>query len=123
MAMRFAGARLLDERRRRRLAVDQGADEMTDETRVVDGEGTSEKKPARPATLSIRSIVPRSGWSVLAWSLLLLGVCDAVIAAAWFQNSVPERLQGPYKLVFGLNSAMAATWSTRESQRSPTTCP
>lgn len=85
---------------------------MSDVTAEIEGEDEpgTETRPGVPAALSIRSIVPRSGWSVLAWSLLLLGVCDAVIAAAWFQNSVPERLQGPYKLVFGLNSAMAATW-------------
>ncbi len=83
---------------------------MTDETRVVDGEGTSEKKPARPATLSIRSIVPRSGWAVLGWSLLLLAACDAVIAAAWFQQSIPDQLRGPYLRIFGLHSTAAATW-------------
>ena len=112
MATQFVGARWLDERRRRRLAVEGGADEMSDATAEIEGEDESgaETRPIVPAALSIRSIVPRSGWSVLAWSLLLLGVCDAVIAAAWFQQSVPERLQGPYKLVFGLNSAMAATW-------------
>ena len=110
MAMQFAGARWLDERRRRRLAVDQGADEMTDETQAAEAEGASQKKPARPATLSIRSIVPRSGWAVLAWSLLLLGACDAVIAAAWFQQSIPEQFQAPYALIFGLGSATAATW-------------
>jgi len=110
MAMQFAGARWLDERRRRRLAVDQGADEMTDETQAAEADGASNKKPARPATLSIRSIVPRSGWAVLAWSLLLLGACDAVIAAAWFQQSIPEQFQAPYSLIFGLGSATAATW-------------
>ena len=112
MATQFVGARWLDERRRRRLAVEGGADEMSDATAEIEGEDEpgTETRPGVPAALSIRSIVPRSGWSVLAWSLLLLGVCDAVIAAAWFQHSVPERLQGPYKLVFGLNSAMAATW-------------
>jgi len=110
MAMRFVGARLLDERRRRRLAVDQGADEMTDETSVADDEQTSEKQPARPAILSIRSLVPRSGWSVLGWSLLLLAACDVVIAAAWFQPSIPEQIRGPYSLVFGIGSAPAATW-------------
>jgi hypothetical protein len=110
MATQFAGARWLDERRRRRLAVDQGADDMTDETKAAEGDGVSKKKPARPATLSIRSIVPRSGWAVLAWSLLLLGACDAVIAAAWFQQSIPEQFQAPYSMVFGLGSATAATW-------------
>ena len=112
MATQFVGARWLDERRRRRLAVEGGADEMSDATAEIEGEDEpdTETRPGVPAALSIRSIVPRSGWSVLAWSLLLLGVCDTVIAAAWFQHSVPERLQGPYKLVFGLNSAMAATW-------------
>ena len=112
MAMRFAGARVLDERRRRRLAVDQGADEMTDETTAVDGEGAPEKKRARPATLSIRSLVPRSGWVLLAWSLLLLVACDTVIAAAWFQQSIPEPFRGPYTVVFGLDSATAGTWMT-----------
>ncbi len=112
MATQFVGARWLDERRRRRLAVEGGADEMSDATAEIEGEAEpgAETRPGVPAALSIRSIVPRSGWSVLAWSLLLLGVCDAVIAAAWFRHSVPEGLQGPYKLVFGLNSAMAATW-------------
>ena len=83
---------------------------MTDETQAAETEGASKKKPARPATLSIRSIVPRSGWAVLAWSLLLLGACDAVIAAAWFQQSIPEQFQAPYALIFGLGSAAAATW-------------
>jgi len=83
---------------------------MTDETRAAEADGVSKKKPARPATLSIRSIVPRSGWAVLAWSLLLLGACDAVIAAAWFQQSIPEQFQAPYSVVFGLSSATAATW-------------
>ena len=83
---------------------------MTDETKAAEGDGVSKKKPARPATLSIRSIVPRSGWAVLAWSLLLLGACDAVIAAAWFQQSIPEQFQAPYSMVFGLGSATAATW-------------
>ena len=110
MAMRFAGARWLDERRRRRLAVDQGVDEMTDETRVEDAEGLSEAQPSKPATLSIRSIVPRSGWAVLAWSLLLLSACDAVIAAAWFQQSIPEGIRIPYSVVLGVESASAATW-------------
>ena len=83
---------------------------MTDETKAAEGDGVSKKKPARPATLSICSIVPRSGWAVLAWSLLLLGACDAVIAAAWFQQSIPEQFQAPYSMVFGLGSATAATW-------------
>ncbi len=112
MATQFVGARWLDERRRRRLAVEGGADEMSDATAEIEGgdEPGAEPRPGVPAALSIRSIVPRSGWSVLALSLLLLGVCNAVIAAAWFQHSVPERLQGPYKLVFGPSSALAATW-------------
>ncbi len=110
MAMRFAGARWLDERRRRRLAVDQGVDEMTDETRVEDAGSLSEGQPSKPATLSIRSVVPRSGWAVLAWSLLLLSACDAVIAAAWFQQSIPEGIRIPYSVVLGVDSASAATW-------------
>ncbi|HCK55070.1 MAG TPA: hypothetical protein DIC23_17770, partial [Planctomycetaceae bacterium] len=110
MAMRFAGARWLDERRRRRLAVDQGVDEMSDETRVEDAGDLSEAQPSKPATLSLRSVVPRSGWAVLAWSLLLLSACDAVIAAAWFQQSVPEGIRIPYSVVLGVDSATAATW-------------
>jgi len=110
MAMRFAGARWLDERRRRRLAVDQGVPEMNEETTAVDGDETSKFKPSKPATLSIRTVVPRSAWTMLALSLLLLGACDAVIAAAWFQESVPELFRSAHKDVFGIDTPHAATW-------------
>ncbi|HAB10344.1 MAG TPA: hypothetical protein DCE47_01490, partial [Planctomycetaceae bacterium] len=111
MAMRFAGARWLDERRRRRLAVDQESPETAEATAAVDGGETSQVQSSRPATLSIRMVVPRSAWAVLAWSLLLLGACDAVIAAAWFQESVPELFRSAHKSVFGVDTPHAATWT------------
>ena len=112
MAMRFAGARWLDERRRRRLAVDQEPPGTSGSATSAAGDDTSQVKPSRPANLSLRSVVPRSVWAVLAWSLLLLGACDAVIAAAWFQDSVPEMFRVAHKSVFGVDSPYAATWTT-----------
>jgi len=84
---------------------------MNDETTAVDGDETSKFKPSKPATLSIRTVVPRSAWAVLALSLLLLGACDAVIAAAWFQESVPELFRSAHKGVFGINTPHVATWT------------
>jgi hypothetical protein len=112
MAMRFAGARWLDERRRRRLAVDQETPGTSESATSAEGGETSQVKPSRPANLSLRTVVPQSAWVVLAWSLLLLGACDAVIAAAWYQDRVPEMVRVAHKSVFGVDSPYAATWTT-----------
>jgi hypothetical protein len=109
MAMRFAGAKGLDERRRRRLAVDQGEDDMTDELTDVDGVAEESKQSPLPK-LSLRSVVPRSGWAVAAWSLLILGLTGTVIAAAWYEQAGVGLLGGAYARLLGLESIRVGTW-------------
>lgn len=83
---------------------------MTDETTGVDSAGTSDSKPSPLAKLSLRSVVPRSGWIVAAWSLLILGLSGTVVAAAWYEQAGIRMLGGAYTRLLGLESTRVGTW-------------
>ncbi len=83
---------------------------MTDETTGVDSLGTSDSKPSPLAKLSLRSVVPRSGWIVAAWSLLILGLSGTVVVAAWYEQAGIRMLGGAYTRLLGLESTRVGTW-------------
>lgn len=80
MSGRFAGSRSLDERRRRRLAVDEGVSEQ--KSLPPDGDPVRSLPVRRPtARFPLGRIVSRSYWKLVTASLLVALLCGGVVAA------------------------------------------
>ena len=112
MALRFAGARWLGERRRRRLASREGMEESMDESVPASESRAGTIVKTRPAVLSLRSIVPRSAWLLLGLLLMVSLVVTGVVAGAWYDAQGAGFGGSAYLRLLGLEQGQLAAWMT-----------
>lgn len=112
MALRFAGARWLGERRRRRLASGEGASESMDESVTTSQGRAGTAGKARPAVLSLRNVVPRRAFLLLGLLLSVSLVVAGIVAGAWYEAWGAGFAGSGYLRLLGLEQGRMAVWTT-----------
>src|SRR5580658_10269081 len=109
----FAGSRSLDERRRRRLAVESDDAQAEVPAAPIPRRVSAIKTPAKsrgPGQFPLRKIISSRLWKHATVGLSGVLLAGGIVFAGWLAQTHPDRLGPGFARLFDLSSASLARW-------------